>query len=380
MSAHDKLNKSGPRKLLALDGGGIRGVISIEVLAELERQLQQSLGRDDTFVLADYFDYVAGTSTGAIIATCLAVGMRVDRIRDFYVNSGQQMFQKSNWVRRLRYKYEDEPLANLLKQELGERTQLGSDTIRTLLLMIMRNATTDSPWPISNNPHAKYNQRNRPDCNLHFPLWQLVRASTAAPTFFPPEVIHVGDNPFIFVDGGVTMYNNPAFQLFLMATTEPYNLNWPTGEDQMLLISIGTGGGAAANMYLHPEEMDLIYNATGLPSALMGAASVEQDFLCRVFGNCIVGEQIDREVYDMIPPHPTHGPVQPKLFTYARFNADLSRGGLNALGLNHIEPSTVQKLDSVDYIPELQAVGRAVAEQKVRPNFNAVFGRFVAEP
>ncbi len=131
MSVHDKLNKSGPRKLLALDGGGIRGVISVEVLAELERHLQQALGRDDTFVLADYFDYVAGTSTGAIIATCLSVGMRVDRIRDFYVNSGQQMFKKSNWVRRLRYKYEDEPLANLLKQELGERTQLGSDTIRT---------------------------------------------------------------------------------------------------------------------------------------------------------------------------------------------------------------------------------------------------------
>lgn len=377
MSVHDKLNKPGPRKLLALDGGGIRGIISIEVLAELERQLQQALGRDDTFVLADYFDYVAGTSTGAVIATCLAIGMRVDRIRDFYVNSGQQMFKKSNWRRRLNYKYEDEPLANLLKQELGEQTQLGSEKIQTLLLMIMRNATTDSPWPISNNPHAKYNQRNHPDCNLYFPLWQLVRASTAAPVFFPPEVIHVGDKPFIFVDGGVTMYNNPAFQLFLMATAEPYNLNWPTGADQMLLISIGTGGGAAANMYLRPDEMNLIYNAKGLPSALMGAASMEQDFLCRVFGNCVVGEQIDRELYDMIPPNPNGGPTQQKLFTYARFNANLSRGGLNALGLNHIEPSTVQKLDSVKYTAQLQEVGRAVAEQKVQPNFNTVFNQFV---
>lgn len=377
MSVHDKLNKSGPRKLLALDGGGIRGIISIEVLAEIERQLQHALGRDDTFVLADYFDYIAGTSTGAIIATCLATGMRVDRIRDFYMHSGQQMFKKSNWGRRFRHKYEDEPLANLLKQELGEQTQLGSDTIQTLLLMIMRNATTDSPWPISNNPRAKFNQRNRPDCNLHFPLWQLVRASTAAPVFFPPEVIHVGDNPFIFVDGGVTMYNNPAFQLFLMATAEPYKLSWPTGTDQMLLISIGTGGGAAANMHLQPEEMDLIYNATGLPSALMSAASVEQDFLCRVFGNCIFGEQIDSEVYDMIPPNPNGGPTQQKLFTYARFNADLSRSGLNALGLNRIEPSTVQKLDSVQYTSQLQEVGRAVAEQKVQPNFHAVFDRFV---
>ena len=69
----------------------------------------------------------------------------------------------------------------------------------------MRNATTDSPWPISNNPYAKYNERSRLDCNLALPLWQLVRASTAAPTYFPPEVVVVGNREFIFVDGGVTM-------------------------------------------------------------------------------------------------------------------------------------------------------------------------------
>ena len=53
------------------------------------------------------------------------------------------------------------------------------------------------------------------DCNLKLPLWQVVRASTAAPTFFPPEVVRVGQQEFVFVDGGVTVFNNPAFQLFL---------------------------------------------------------------------------------------------------------------------------------------------------------------------
>jgi hypothetical protein len=106
----------------------------------------------------------------------------------------------------------------------------------------------------------------------------------------------------------------------------------------------------------------------------MGAASVEQDFLCRAFGNCIVGEQIDREVGDMIGKK---GPVTPKLFTYGRFNADLSRAGLNALGLPNIEPGNVQKMDSVDHIGDLQRVGRAVAEQKVVPNFDMVFGKFL---
>jgi patatin-like phospholipase/acyl hydrolase len=70
----DKLAKTGPRKLLALDGGGIRGMITIEVLARLEEQLRGQFNQNASFVLADYFDYIAGTSTGAIIATCLSMG------------------------------------------------------------------------------------------------------------------------------------------------------------------------------------------------------------------------------------------------------------------------------------------------------------------
>ena len=80
------------------------------------------------------------------------------------------------------------------------------------MLLIMRNATTDSP-SMSNNPRAKYNDLARANSNARLPLWQLVRASTAAPTYFPPETIEVGEQRFVFVDGGVTMYNNPAFHL-----------------------------------------------------------------------------------------------------------------------------------------------------------------------
>src|SRR5206468_3062225 len=101
------------------------------------------------------------------------------------------------------------------------------------------------------------------------PLWQLVRASTAAPTYFPPEMIEIGENRFIFVDGGVTMYNNPAFQLFLMATVEPYNLRWQTGRDKMLVVSIGTGTAPGANKDLQTGQMNLLYNASSIPSALM---------------------------------------------------------------------------------------------------------------
>jgi patatin-like phospholipase/acyl hydrolase len=368
MSVQDRKESQGPRKLLALDGGGIRGVMTLEVLAKIESDLQNKLGRDNDFVLADYFDYIAGTSTGAIIATCLSLGMRIDDIRTFYIESGPAMFDKTNLITRYyRNKFHDEKLAaklqDVIAQKSGEpNATLGSPALRTYLMLVLRNATTDSPWPVSNNPEAKYNDLARPDCNLHLPLWQLVRASTAAPTYFPPEVVVFPNYEFIFVDGGVTMYNNPAFQLFLMATVKPYKLEWPTGEDKMLLVSVGTGTAADANKNLTPEQMNIIYNASSLPSAFMFAASNEQDFLCRVFGKCLNGGLLDREVWDMKGDN-GQGPASPKLFTYMRYNADLSREGLDALGLPHIQPSNVQQMDSVTYIPELQEVGREVAKE-----------------
>jgi len=364
MTIAERIQSEGQKKILALDGGGIRGMMTVEVLAEIEGLLRSNLKRGPDFVLADYFDFVAGTSTGAIIAACISLGMSASQIRQFYLDSGREMFDKAFLLRRFRYKYEDENLAAKLQQVIGKDTRLGSDRLRTVLMMVMRNATTDSPWPISNNPFAKYNQTDRKDCNLDIPLWQLVRASTAAPVFFPPELINTGRHEFVFVDGGITTYNNPAFQAFLMSTVEPYKMNWQTGEDRMLVVSVGTGTSPQANADLNPSEMNLLYNAGSIPSALMYAALNEQDFLCRTFGECLAGDVLDREVGDLIGKK---GPVMPKLFTYMRYNAELSREGLDSLGLSDIEPEDVQKLDSVAHINDLQRVGRAVAERKVRP-------------
>jgi uncharacterized protein len=368
-----RIQSRGPKKILALDGGGIRGMITVEVLAEIESLLRQKLGRGDDFVLADYFDFVAGTSTGAIIAACISIGMKVSDIRTFYISSGEEMFDKAFLLKRFRHKYEDEKLAAKMKEVFGANTTLGSDKLKTVLMMVMRNATTDSPWPVSNNPFAKYNQpvrddgSPRDDCNLDLPLWQLVRASTAAPVYFPPEVVRCGRREFVFVDGGITTYNNPAFQSFLMATVEPYKMGWPAGEDKMLVVSIGTGTSPQANVDLDPNEMNLIYNAGSIPSALMYAALNEQDMLCRIFGKCLAGDELDREVGTLIG---AKGPVGPrKLFTYVRYNAELSRDGLKALGLPDIKPENVQKLDSVEHVAELRRVGQAVAKKVIPGHF-----------
>src|ERR1041385_609321 len=129
-SFKDKLAKAGSRKLLALDGGGIRGVITLEILAEIERILQRKSPRGDDFVLADYFDYIAGTSTGAIIATCLSLGMRVRDVAKFYEESGPAMFDKVGLIERFKHgKFHDKKLADRLQQVIGERT---GDPLATL--------------------------------------------------------------------------------------------------------------------------------------------------------------------------------------------------------------------------------------------------------
>jgi patatin-like phospholipase/acyl hydrolase len=365
----DKLEPSRQKKLLALDGGGIRGAITLEVLAAIEEIVRRKIDRPHA-VLADYFDYIAGTSTGAIIATGLSLGMTVGELRRFYVEVGPDMFSRAGVLRRFHYKFDQDRLAAQLKAVFGADTKLGSLRLHTLLMLVMRNATTDSPWPISNNPAATFNDPDRSDCNLSLPLWQLVRASTAAPTYFPPEVVRVGDHEFLFVDGGVTMYNNPAFQLFLMATIAPYKMLWPKGVDRMLLVSVGTGANPKANAHLRPEDVHLLYNASSIPSALMFAALNQQDLLCRVFGDCLAGDELDQEVGHL---RCQAGPIAEKLFTYVRYSPELTESGLRQLGLSGIRPENVQALDSVEHIQELQTVGRALAEREVR---EAHFERF----
>ena len=374
MTLRERIERPGPKKLLAIDGGGIRGVLALEILQKVEDLLRAQSKRPD-FRLADYFDYISGTSTGGIIAAGLSLGLSVKELLDFYEQAGPDMFAKAHLLERLRFKFDSEPLALKLQQVLGASTSFGSDRLRTLLLLIMRNATTDSPWPLSNNPYAKYNRADRSDNNLEFPLWRLVRASTAAPTYFPPEAISLVDTinkkekQFVFVDGGVTMYNNPAFQMFLMATVDKYWAQKPearfqTGRDKMLIVSVGTGTSPGERTSLEPEEMNLLFNATTIPSALMFAALNEQDLLCRVFGDCRAGDRIDREIGDLIG---SEGPLTAagKLFTYVRYNAELTRDGLDTLNCRNVEPETVQQLDSVRGVPDLRAVGQAVATMNV---------------
>jgi len=176
-------------RLLAFDGGGIRGLITLGMLETIEGLLAEKSGGRDQFRLSQWFDYVAGTSTGAIIAAGIARGMSVRELIQFYRDNGVAMFESTHLMQRLVSFYQADPLRKKLSAVFGEDTTLEPDHLKCLLLVVTQNITTDSPWPISSNPEAVYNDPRRKDCNLRIPLWQLVQASTAAPVYFPPEIL-----------------------------------------------------------------------------------------------------------------------------------------------------------------------------------------------
>ena len=95
-----------PRRILSIDGGGIRGLIPIEVLAELERQLAERSGRPDA-VLADHFDLVAGTSAGALVAAAISIGRPMVQTRQFVVENAGRMFKAAAWRKRLWHLYDE---------------------------------------------------------------------------------------------------------------------------------------------------------------------------------------------------------------------------------------------------------------------------------
>ena len=369
MHLKDKIRKKGKKKILSIDGGGIRGLIAIEILAKIEQELRDK-ENNQALVLADYFDFVAGTSTGALIAAAISMGKSMDYIRSFYKGSGEKMFKKRIFVpfvaKLVGYEYSSKNLTKTLQEVFEIETRLGSDKLKTLLLIVMQNVKTDSPWPISNNPFAKYNdlEKNQKGSNLHLPLWQLLRASTAAPTFFAPEHIEIDGQKFSFADGAMTPYNNPAFQAYIMATLNAYNLNWQTGEENLLLVSVGTGETPLICEDEHAGEKFLYNHAMDIPVYLLNAISTQQDMLCRIFGKCKAGFKLDSEV-GTLHNDLAKGSVEKNLFTYVRYNVKLTEQSFKSLGVSHLDAQKLGKLDGVKNIEELQELGCVVAKNVV---------------
>src|ERR1700676_5020155 len=110
----------GPKRILALDGGGVRGAIIVAFLEQIEKVLQERLG--EPVHLADWFDLIGGTSTGAVIAGALALGYTTDDIKRFYFELPPKVFSRSLWrLLTLKPKFNAEALRREIERIVGAR-------------------------------------------------------------------------------------------------------------------------------------------------------------------------------------------------------------------------------------------------------------------
>ena len=205
------------RRILAIDGGGVKGIFPAAFLAALEEET----GRP----AVEHFDLVAGTSTGGIIAIALGLGLSAAELVAFYRRHGPEIFRGHRLLRRLRQiaiaKYAHEPLRSLLAQNFGGRL-LGDS--RTRLLIPSLNLTTGRVhvFKTSHHPSLARDWRMR--------AVDVALATVSAPTYFPIFYSAEGD---AMVDGSL-FARNPAG----MAAVEAIGLlGWP--RDGMRLLSIG---------------------------------------------------------------------------------------------------------------------------------------------
>ena len=274
----------GPKRIL-LDGGGVRGAISVAFLERIEKLLDQHTGRKVR--LGDWFDLIGGTSTGAIIAGALALGYRASEVKDFYLRLAPKVFRPS-WRRipKLQAKFDAGALRAEIDGIVGKRT-LDSPDLITGLAVVAKRIDTGSPWILANNRKSAFWDAGsgKTISNKDYELSTLFRASTAAPTYFDPEIIAItkgapedplgkisasfrwvpaqvrlsgtqiralygrlfpkrgpsADTHGLFIDGGVTPYNNPAMLLLMLVTLKQFGLCWELGPKNLTIVSIGTG-------------------------------------------------------------------------------------------------------------------------------------------
>ncbi|MEL6255434.1 MAG: patatin-like phospholipase family protein [Bacteroidota bacterium] len=235
-------------RVLSIDGGGVKGVLPVTLLTYLESALQRESGNPDARI-ADYFDFFAGTSTGAILVSTLLTPDPLNPSRPkfkaadaerFYYEKAPKIFGKS-LGRRLRtlfgwwkVRYSSRQLEFELKDAIGRNTWL-SDMIKPMMVTAYDITKRKAIFFTSNNAHGN------PAKN--FLTWQSTCASSSAPTFFKPvELKSQNGMPFFLTDGGM-FANNPSMCAFVeVKKMKQFHLNGniPTA-DNIIMVSLSAG-------------------------------------------------------------------------------------------------------------------------------------------
>jgi len=215
-----------PRRILAVDGGGVRGIIPAVLLASLERVT----GRP----VRETFDFVAGTSTGAVIAGAMAIGIPAERLVTLYHRRGPELFRSTPILSLLEriltgHFYSIEDLHRILTEEFGEHPGWRINDVPNDILVTSVRLRDGHPW---------YFVKDRPGANAgqtgSFGLVDCVTASAAAPTYFAPwSIPGIGT----LVDGGAGVAGNPVYQ----ACVEAFEYTAAYTPADTVVVSLGTG-------------------------------------------------------------------------------------------------------------------------------------------
>jgi len=325
----------GPKRILALDGGGIRGALTLGYLKRMETLFREKFD-DPEYRLCDYFDLIGGTSTGSIIAAGLAIGLTVDELAEDYMVLGGKIFgEKRDWWnpletwKYLQANYDYHALEKSLKEVFGE-IKLNSDKILTGLCITAKRADTNSTWPLINHPDGKFFDSDLGK-NGEIPLWQAIRASSAAPTYFAPQTIDVGDGNYgVFIDGGVSMANNPALSLLMVATMKGFPFHWKMGQKNLSIVSVGTGYSIFKKQVGAIEEAWMKDWAMNVPNMLLQDASWQAQILMQWMSDSPVATTIDMEMGDLKGDYLGTEP----LIGYLRYNFAITKENLNDLPMD----------------------------------------------
>jgi predicted acylesterase/phospholipase RssA len=368
-------NTTTPKRILSLDGGGIRGAITVGYLEKVEELLKARHPQRDDFRLCDYFDLIGGTSTGSIIAGFLAVGLTMAQVKEKYLTLGGMIFHEKNqfwdiWKikKALHARYDDGSFNRLLESSFCDENHqditLGSPMIKTGLCILAKRADTNSSWTLNNHPQDPFFQSDLGENSL-IPLKLAVRASSAAPTYFIPEVFDIGNKQMAaFVDGGVSSFNNPSLALMMVATMKGYAFHWQTGENNLFMLSVGTGSTPFKSTVHAVEENWLASWAISVPDMLMQDASVLNHVMMQWISTGKTKKPVNLQLGDMandlLPQQP--------LLTYNRYNALMREDYLRQLGFqagSYLSIVDLMDMSNGNNVELLYRIGRAAAELEV---------------
>ncbi len=360
----------GPKRILSLDGGGVRGVVSLAFLERMETVLRERSGRDD-FRLADYFDLIGGTSTGSLIAAALALGYPVARLIDLYFALATRGFRKRPWWAGLwSPKFDENALRAIILEHFGSTT-LGSDALRCGLGIVAKRLDTASVWLFHNHPRGPFFAPPDPPAdfirNSDLLLADLLRASTAAPSYFAPELIEVAPGVRdLFVDGGVSPHNNPALLMLMLATLKGYGFRWPLGADRLMLVSVGTGSTS------NRPQPDLVRRRPAIMLAIESLRSLMNDsdrlgqtllqWMSVSPTPWIINSEVGNLADDVVGEKP--------FLHYLRYDAPLSSDWLAqhlGLALGPEEIASINEMDRPENLERLLEIGRRAAGIQLQP-------------